>query len=293
MTKEIDMHTHSIYSDGSFYPGQIAIKAQEKGLKGIVLTDHNIFDGFQEMQMSCRRLRLKTMSGIEITSLLDDYNMHILLYNIESLINDSDFYKILHRLWLYDNLKTEAVIKEFDKAWLMSTSLEEIRSYLNLPGPFVHRTKVAIYKARIMDQTYEQVKREAKTLGIWNPKGKSELLANTINLLQLAMKHNAKPVLAHPFNIREIYKFEDLDKAKKMLLKLVDRLKEYGLVGLEAYHYVHNTEQVKIIKAIAHEKELFVTGGSDFHGEIHPYCTLGMNGITEDEFIKFANINNR
>lgn len=48
MKNNIDLHMHSIYSDGSYTPEELVISARQKGLSAISLTDHDTTDGLRE-----------------------------------------------------------------------------------------------------------------------------------------------------------------------------------------------------------------------------------------------------
>jgi predicted metal-dependent phosphoesterase TrpH len=60
-----------------------------------------------------------------------------------------------------------------------------------------------------------------------------------------------------------------------------------GLAGLEVYYPRHSPEQQKQLKDLAFANDLFVTGGSDFHGSIKPDIEIGNAGITEEEYSLF------
>ena len=43
-----DLHTHSVFSDGTYTPTQLIEEAVKIGLSAIVLSDHNTVDGLPE-----------------------------------------------------------------------------------------------------------------------------------------------------------------------------------------------------------------------------------------------------
>ena len=57
--------------------------------------------------------------------------------------------------------------------------------------------------------------------------------------------------------------------------ELLDYLKPLGLKGLEAYHSSNNSYESGKLRAIADRHDLFVSGGTDFHGVIKPDISLG------------------
>lgn len=71
MKNNIDLHMHSIYSDGTYTPAELVICARQKGLSAISLTDHDTTDGLKEARRHllcfsqlCRRAAI---GGLEIS----------------------------------------------------------------------------------------------------------------------------------------------------------------------------------------------------------------------------------
>ena len=48
MEKLIDLHTHSLKSDGSMTPAEVVREAKRAGLAAIALSDHDTVDGIRE-----------------------------------------------------------------------------------------------------------------------------------------------------------------------------------------------------------------------------------------------------
>jgi len=71
----IDLHTHTLLSDGELLPGEMARRAQEKGYKAIGITDHadasNIDFVVPRVITACNDInknwKIKAIPGIEIT----------------------------------------------------------------------------------------------------------------------------------------------------------------------------------------------------------------------------------
>lgn len=83
-----NFHMHTVCSDGQLTPEQLIDQAINIGLKGLAITDHHSIDGFslairylEERRNQKPRASLPCLwSGIEITSLLNDTDVHILGY---------------------------------------------------------------------------------------------------------------------------------------------------------------------------------------------------------------------
>ncbi len=84
--------------------------------------------------------------------------------------------------------------------------------------------------------------------------------------IQLLKSVGALAVLAHPGTLK---------LKGESLARCVDELKGYGLAGLEAVWSGHSPEQIAAYKTLARQKDLLITGGSDFHGENKPDIKLG------------------
>lgn len=63
---KIDLHIHSIYSDGCCSPELIASRAKALGLSGFALTDHDSVKGWGRGKRAARELGLEFVAGKEI-----------------------------------------------------------------------------------------------------------------------------------------------------------------------------------------------------------------------------------
>ena len=52
--QNIDLHMHSIYSDGTYTPAELVAFAKQKGLSALSLTDHDTIDGLEEARLCCK-----------------------------------------------------------------------------------------------------------------------------------------------------------------------------------------------------------------------------------------------
>lgn len=66
--RTIDLHTHSVYSDGTYTPMELVSYAQKKRLSAISLTDHDTIDGLDEARQQSEILGIRFINGVEINS---------------------------------------------------------------------------------------------------------------------------------------------------------------------------------------------------------------------------------
>jgi len=84
MAGNIDLHTHTIYSDGGLTPNQLVVKAKEVGLKAIALTDHDNIAATEVAMLKGKELGVEVVPAIEMSAYIDEItDLHILGYFID------------------------------------------------------------------------------------------------------------------------------------------------------------------------------------------------------------------
>jgi len=81
----IDLHTHTLFSDGSQTPSQLVEEAAAKGLRAIAVTDHDTVDGLPEALAAGERLGVEVIAGVEINLEHDRVTMDMLGYFLAGL----------------------------------------------------------------------------------------------------------------------------------------------------------------------------------------------------------------
>jgi len=103
----IDLHIHSVYSDGTMTPAEIVAEAVRRGASGIAVCDHNVIGGTLEAQPLAEAAGLKYLPGVEIDAMLMGKDAHILCYGAD-FSNEALMKHIRHaraRLdWMSDEL---------------------------------------------------------------------------------------------------------------------------------------------------------------------------------------------
>ena len=97
-TKYIDLHCHTLYSDGIDTP-EALVKAQKlRGLDIIAKTDHDTFRGYDRLKAEAKNWGLIVIPGVEIS----DKDYHILGLNFNP--EDKEFRELVQRS---ENLQKE------------------------------------------------------------------------------------------------------------------------------------------------------------------------------------------
>ena len=85
MPAKIDLHTHTNLSDGALSPIELVQKASERGLDIISITDHDSVNGIKEATAYARELGIDVVTGLEISTDLDDKEMILIMRNYKSI----------------------------------------------------------------------------------------------------------------------------------------------------------------------------------------------------------------
>ncbi|MDR1760198.1 MAG: PHP domain-containing protein [Fibrobacter sp.] len=245
-----DLHLHTNLSDGVLSVDEVVKLSLRKGLRCISITDHDDLDSYRLAQKSAEGSGLEIISGIEISSVWQGKDIHILGYFCDPT-----------------NLALNLELKEAAKARMIR--VRAIVKKLNLLGIDITFEKVMTYcKGRILgrphvamslvDEEYVSSFSDAftKYLGEGSPafvEKKGLTPGQTIRLIENA---GGIAVLAHPYKTSA-----DL---------LIENLVEWGLKGIETYSPSQKGNAGKRYREIAKRFHLVGTGGSDFHFEGGP-----------------------
>ena len=81
--KKVDLHTHTIYSDGALSPVELMDFAKSKGLTAIGITDHDNVDGIEEAKKYGKEINLEVIPGLELSTDIEGQEVHLLGYFID------------------------------------------------------------------------------------------------------------------------------------------------------------------------------------------------------------------
>ena len=259
MEKLIDLHTHSLKSDGSMTPAEVVREAKRAGIAAIALSDHDTVDGIREAVAEGEKIGVEVIPAIEF-SVQSKTETHILGYFID--IENPDLLKTLKEvvdLRIERNYVTCQRLNELG----FDITIEEVRALA--PNNFVGR---AHFARVLMDKGYTKSVKEGFDLYMTSGKyaycEKQRLTAR--NAVELIGKCGGISFLAHP----HLTKLGD-DELKEFLKEL----KGFGLSGLEGYYTDYTPEMQEKYQAMAKELGLLISGGTDFHAAMKPHISIG------------------
>src|SRR3970282_504428 len=81
--RRVDLHTHSLQSDGTLAPAELVTRAHAAGVDVLALTDHDVTDGIAEAQSTANQLGITLIAGVEISVTWLNQTLHIVGLNID------------------------------------------------------------------------------------------------------------------------------------------------------------------------------------------------------------------
>lgn len=80
---DYDLHCHSTVSDGLLTPTELVLRAVERGVKFLALTDHDNVDGLTEAAEVAKRSGIEFINGVEISVTWRTHTLHIVGLRID------------------------------------------------------------------------------------------------------------------------------------------------------------------------------------------------------------------
>lgn len=86
-----DLHTHSVYSDGSQSVQALIAEARERGLSGIAITDHDSLRQLSSVRAEARKMGFPVIAGVEASCIDSETGrkIHILCYGLAATADES------------------------------------------------------------------------------------------------------------------------------------------------------------------------------------------------------------
>ena len=266
----IDLHVHSINSDGTETVEAILESAVELQLEAICISDH------EYLTKVPKHNEIEIIQGAEISvswDLLDSKNKfggtHLLVYFLKE---DSPLNKKLRELRLNKIERNYSILdnlKEFE-IFIEKEEIDELET--KVPGR-PHIAELMVKKNYVSNLS------EAFTEYLGN--GKIDNIDNhqldITEIVNLVKSSKSLVFLAHPHTLMSNQLYSKSENwINNEFHEYIDSLKGIGIDGIEVYYpgYTHNT--INTLLNICENQELLISGGSDFHGHRKPNNLLGI-----------------
>jgi predicted metal-dependent phosphoesterase TrpH len=262
----VDLHLHTTASDGTLSPARLVEASKHAGLTTISITDHDTTAGIPEGQNAAADLGLELVPGLEISTVADGRDLHLLGYFIDPAS------RVLREfLERQRQERARRIVVMADRLAALGCPIDaESVLAAAAHGRSVGRPQLA---AALVNAGYVRTPDEAfqRFLEYGGPAYEPRRGASPQDAIQIVHQAGGLASLAHPGPSRRD--------------ELIPVLAAAGLDAIEARHPDHTADVEARYRAIASELRLLTTGGSDFHGETgHRAPAPGTVTLTLEEF---------
>jgi 3',5'-nucleoside bisphosphate phosphatase len=252
----VDLHIHTIHSDGSSTVKEVVEAAARKGLAAIAITDHDCIDAYPEAIETGTHMGIEVIPGLELSSEIEGTDLHILGYFIDT--SNSTLNRRLTEMKEARFIRARKMVENLNRQGI-DLRFETVLSIAGVGA--IGRPHIA---AAMLREELVYSFREAfeKYLGYGLPAYVEKYRMQPREVFDLVKQAGGIPVLAHPG-------VTDID----------GRIPEFirdGVLGIEAYHTEHSAPLQQNYVKTARKNGLAVTGGSDFHNSSHNKSEIGV-----------------
>lgn len=248
----IDLHVHTTASDGQYSPTQILVKAAEKKINTIAITDHDTIDGLEEGKLAAEKLGITFIPGVELNINFPRGEFHLLGLGFTHI--SSSLIEILDSLVKNREERNIKIIEKMNKDGI-DISYDELKN--QYPNTIIGRPHfAAILESKNIVKNRQQA--FDKFLAQGRPYYQQRVGCNLDEAIVAIKDSGGVPVLAHPMSL-----YLSWGKMYEIFADFYER----GIGGLEAFHPGARMTECLRLEELARKIGFFITAGSDFHGE--------------------------
>jgi predicted metal-dependent phosphoesterase TrpH len=261
----IDLHSHSLASDGQYPAAVVASKAASAGVGTWALTDHDSIAALEQGRAAAEGLGLRFVPGIELSVYLDRREVHLLGHFVDPasgpLRRFEDLLAEKRRLRMGEIVSRLAALG----IALSPDEIERFSGGKTLGRPHVARALVERGVASSVREAFDL------WLGEGRPAYVPRYRLTVAEAIQLVRDAGGTATIAHP----------GLSGVERGDL---ERMKGWGLDGVEVAHAEQNPSIRDKYRRLCAELDLVPTAGTDYHGEaVSPDRVFGEVTMTADE----------
>lgn len=243
-----DLHTHTTFSDGADAPEVVINRAKEHGLSAIAITDHDTLSGIPDAQRAADEVGIELLPGVEVSSRYGKHEVHILGLGVDP--KHAGLTASLAVLGEERSTRAEKMIEKLN-ALGVPVDFEALRERVGegvIGRMHIAQEIMALGHSESIQGAFDK----------YIKAGKSAYVPKTAMTCEEAVAaiHEAGGLafVAHPC----------IGKTRAIL----EHLLQLPFDGIEVFHSRHTPGHIADLKALAEERGLMITGGSDCHGSI-------------------------
>ena len=256
----VDLHTHTLRSDGILQPVDLVGEAAAAGIRTLAITDHDTIAAYRELVLGrAVPAPIELIPGVEINALargipLAEGELHILGFGMDP--DDAAFEAALAGQRSARRVRFDRTVARLRE---IGMPVDEHLAHLDLTRddalgrPTIGRALIAGGYAASVEDAFRRL------IGWGGPAYVAREGMGPREAIDAIRAAGGVPALAH---------FSEAPQQVPLLRELV----EIGLRGLEVFYIAFSPETVEAVGAVARELGLLATGGSDYHGDTSTYA---------------------
>jgi 3',5'-nucleoside bisphosphate phosphatase len=253
----VDLHAHTTASDGSDPPQALVKAAAAAGVGVLAVTDHDTVTAVPAAQQAGQDLGVEVLAGCELTTLVADRVVHVLVYGHGLLAPDlADAVEVARRGRQQRNLAIGQRLHRLTGVGYQDAA--EVARGSALSRAHFARALIAAGVVTDVAEAFDRYLSTGRPAYVPAP---SLPVADAV---ALAAKAGGVAVLAHPGRLPP----GDRDRVLAEAMAA-------GIDGVEVWHSQHDPELRRALGDLVQRRGLLATGGSDYHGHHKPNTHLG------------------
>lgn len=263
MSAVVDLHLHTLASDGRLSPTELVRLAARQGLKTVAVTDHDTTDGLAEAFEAAKKFPgLRIIPGIELSADVPGDEVHVLGYFIDPDDAELQAELLRFREGRVDRAKT--MVDKLDQLGI-HVEWERVRHFAGDGAVGRPHIAMALVEAGYCQEPKDAFPEYLGRNGLAYVERVKLTPADAVGMIQRA---GGAAVLAHPAYMN------DMEAG-------IAGLSGIGLAGIEVHYAKYREDTIRQLARIARQYELIPCGGSDYHGMGNSdECLPGENGPT-------------
>ncbi len=242
----MDLHLHSIASDGRSTPEDVVLAAAAVGVGTIALTDHDTLGGVAAAQLEGTRSGVRVIAGCEFSVRVWWGELHLLGYFLPPHHEELDRFLLDQRTNRDDRARAIIEILRDLGAPVTYERVYEIAGGAPIGRPHIARALVEAGRVRTVGEAFDRF------LADGGPAYAQRPLPELDATVALVRRLGGVTSAAH---------LKDRGTAAN-----VERLAARGVDAIEVLHPAHDHDTESALRKYVARFDLLMTGGSDWHG---------------------------
>lgn len=276
MTSHIDLHAHSLASDGTDTPAQLIRKAAATGLDVVAITDHDTARGWEEAAATAAEVGITLIRGIEVSTRHADRSVHLLAYLPDP--DHPDLVAELRTILEGRNSRVPGIVARLQESGIEITVADVLREADRSEAAGRPHVADALVRLGVVGHRND-------AFAQWLNPGRAGYVRRhapeVADMVRVVRAAGGVPVIAHPWG----------RGARRVLtVEVLADLRDAGLLGIEVDHQDHTPADREVLRGIARDLDLLVTGSSDYHGTGKIDHDLGVHQTTPDQYERLLDL---